>query len=473
MRQIILVSFIMLFAGCTVGPDYVRPHVDTPAAFRFSDADATATANTAWWEQFQDPTLNALIAEAIANNKNVAIAAANIEKAQGVLMQTRAPLFPQLSYTGNAARQRLSELGATPLSPTLSNPQVSLQTTANASWEIDLWGRIQRLSEAARANLLASQEAQRGVILSLTASVASSYIQLLAYDQQLQIARRTLAAYAESVKLFELQFAYGQLSRMNVEQARTQYETAAGMIPQIETQIGQTENALSILLGKNPGPIARSRSIDDLMLPTVPAELPSSVLANRPDIGEAEQNLIAANAQIGAARALYFPTLSLTGDFGYASADLSNLFNGPAHTWNYSGSIAGPIFKAGEVAGQVQQAEAGRKAALLKYESAIQSAFSDVENALIARRKITEQLTAQERLVKASKEYAHLAQIQYDGGYATYLTVLSAEQQLFPAELNQVQYHAQELNSYVTLYKAMGGGWKSAEAVATPAPPHE
>ena len=472
MRQIILVSFIVLFAGCTVGPDYVRPRVDTPAAFRFSDADATATANTTWWEQFHDPTLNALISEAIAHNKNVGIAAANIEKAQGVLMQTRAPLFPQFTYSGNAARQRVTELGATPLSPSIANPQNSLQAMANATWEIDLWGRIRRLDEAARASLLASQEAQRGVILSLTASVAGSYIQLLAYDRQLQIARRTLAAYAESVKLFELQFAYGQISRMNVEQARTQYETAAGTIPQIETQIAQTENALSLLLGRNPGSVTRNRSIDELALPSVPSELPSSVLDNRPDISQAEQNLIAANAQIGAARALYFPTLSLTGDLGYASADLSNLFNGPAHTWSYSGSITGPIFKAGEIAGQVQQAEAGRKAALLTYESAIQNAFSDVENALIARRKLAEQLMAQDHLVTASKEYARLAQIQYDGGYSTYLTVLSAQQQLFPAELNQAQYRAQVLNSYVTLYKAMGGGWMS-EAAASSAQTHE
>ena len=223
------------------------------------------------------------------------------------------------------------------------------------------------------------------------------------------IARRTLATYAESVRLFELQFRYGQVSQMNLEQARTQYETAAGTIPQIESQIAQTENALSILLGRNPGPIHRERTIFELALPDVPAGLPSDILVNRPDIRQAEQNLIAANAQIGAARALYYPTISLTGAFGVSSADLSNLFNGSARAWSYAGSVTGPIFTAGGISGQVKQAEAGRDAALITYESSIQSAFADVENALVAREKQAEQLRAQERLVKASKEYARLA----------------------------------------------------------------
>jgi multidrug efflux system outer membrane protein len=306
---------------------------------------------------------------------------------------------------------------------------------------------------------MATEEAKRGIILSLVSSVAGSYIQLLGLDRQLLIARRTLATYAESVRLFDLQFKYGLVSQMNLEQARTQYETAAGTIPQIELQIAQTENALSILLGRNPGPIQRDRTIMELMIPAVPAGLPSDILVNRPDIRQAEQNLIAANAQIGAARALYYPTISLTGALGVSSADLSNLFNGSARVWSYAGSVTGPIFTAGGISGQVKQAEAGRKAALITYESTIQGAFADVENALIARGKLAEQLRAQEGLVKATKEYARLAQLQYQGGYSTYLTVLSAQQQLFPAELNQAQYLASALTSYVTLYKAMGGGW--------------
>ncbi|MFH0997295.1 MAG: efflux transporter outer membrane subunit [Pseudomonadota bacterium] len=455
--------FFMVFimtawvAGCTVGPDYIHPNINAPDAYRFEDKEAQNTANTDWWKQFQDPVLDALIIEALLNNKNIRLAAANVEKAAGVLTQTRSTLFPQTDYSGSGTKQRSSEQGA--VSSLMTNPQTTYQLLANASWEIDLWGRIRRLSEAAQADLLSTEEAKRGVILSLVSSVAGSYIQLLGLDMQLKISRRTLATYAESVRIFELQFKYGQVSQMNLEQARTQYETAAGTIPQIESQIAQAENALSILLGRNPGPIHRDRTIFELVNPAIPAGLPSDILVNRPDIRQAEQNLIAANAQIGAARALYYPTISLTGAFGVSSNDLSNLFNGSSRVWSYAGSVTGPIFTAGGISGQVKQAEAGRNAALITYESSIQSAFADVENALVARAKLTEQLRAQERLVKASKEYVRLARLQYEGGYATYLTVLSAQQQLFPAELNLAQYLASACSSYVNIYKAMGGGW--------------
>lgn len=459
MRIFTVLILVGLVAGCTVGPDYIRPNVDVPTAYRFEDKEVRDTANTEWWKQFQDPVLDALIIEALSNNKNIRIAAANVEKAAGVLTQTRSPLFPQIGYSGSGTKQRATEEGATPVPSSVANPQTTYQLLANASWEIDLWGRIRRLSEAAQASLLSTEEAKRGVILSLVSSVAGDYIQLLGLDMQLMIARRTLETYAESVRLFELQFRYGQVSQMNLEQARTQYETAAGTIPQIESQIAQTENALSILLGRNPGPIHRERTIFELTLPDVPSGLPSDILANRPDIRQAEQNLIAANAQIGAARALYYPTISLTGAFGVSSADLSNLFNGSARVWSYAGSVTGPIFTAGGISGQVKQAEAGRDAALFTYESSIQSAFADVENALVAREKQAEQLRAQKRLVKASKEYARLAMLQFKGGYSTYLTVLSAQQQLFPAELNYAQYLASSFNSYVNIYKAMGGGW--------------
>ncbi|MCX5883736.1 MAG: efflux transporter outer membrane subunit [Deltaproteobacteria bacterium] len=459
MRIFTVLILVGLVAGCTVGPDYIRPNVDVPTAYRFEDKEVRDTANTEWWKQFQDPVLDALIIEALSNNKNIRIAAANVEKAAGVLTQTRSPLFPQIGYSGSGTKQRATEEGATPVPSSVANPQTTYQLLANASWEIDLWGRIRRLSEAAQASLLSTEEAKRGVILSLVSSVAGDYIQLLGLDMQLMIARRTLETYAESVRLFELQFRYGQVSQMNLEQARTQYETAAGTIPQIESQIAQTENALSILLGRNPGPIHRERTIFELTLPDVPSGLPSDILANRPDIRQAEQNLIAANAQIGAARALYYPTISLTGAFGVSSADLSNLFNGSARVWSYAGSVTGPIFTAGCISGQVKQAEAGRDAALFTYESSIQSAFADVENALVAREKQAEQLRAQKRLVKANKEYARLAMLQFKGGYSTYLTVLSAQQQLFPAELNYAQYLASSFNSYVNIYKAMGGGW--------------
>jgi multidrug efflux system outer membrane protein len=458
-----------LIAGCMVGPDYKRPAVDVPKTFEYESRDAVDTADTEWWKQFGDPVLDALIAEALANNKSVKIAAANVLQATAVLTQTRSQLFPQVSYDATGGRARSTEAGAAPeIARLVPNPQSSYQALLSATWEIDLWGRIQRLSEAARADALGSDDARRGVILSLVASVASDYIQLRGLDAQLEIAKQTLGTYDESVKLFELQFKYGQVSQMNVVQAQSQYETAAVQIPLLESQIAQTQTALSILLGRNPGAIARGKSINELALPGVPAGVPSLLLTRRPDLMQAEQTLIAANAQIGAAKALYFPSISLTGALGGASSDLSNLFKGPARVWSYAGQLTGPIFTFGAVSGQVAQAEAGAQAALLNYQLSIQNAFGDVENALVAGQKQSEQLAAQQRLVAALREYARLARLQYTGGYAPYSTVLQAEQTLFPAELNLASTKASTFASAVNTYKAMGGGWVDTADRMTP-----
>jgi multidrug efflux system outer membrane protein len=470
MRKVFAVILMALYTGgCMIGPDYRRPELDIPRSFQYQTQDAVEAADTQWWKAFRDPVLDNLIADALANNKNVKIAAANIEQAAGLLTQTRAPLFPQLNYGGSASRQRASEAGDTPTPAGVENPFNFFQLFGSVTWELDLWGRVRRLSEAARANLLATEEARRGVILSLVASVTGTYMQLRGLDEQLAIARSNLASYQGSVNLYALQFQYGLVSQMVVEQARTQYETAAALIPQLEAQIVQTENALSILLGRNPGRIARGKTLTEFGFPPVPAGLPSQLLERRPDLAEAEQNLIAANAQIGAAKALYFPTISLTGSYGYESEKLSNLFKGPSKVWDYTGSFTGPIFRAGEISGQVRQAEAGEQAALIGYEAAIQNAFADVENALVIRRKLMEQIQAQERLVHSNREYERLAKLQYDGGYAPYLTVLNAQQQLFPAELNLAQLRGALFTAYANLYKAMGGGWVTeAERMTTP-----
>ncbi len=459
---VLLTIASLLFAGCAVGPDYRRPEVPIPGAFMNEVKTAADTANTEWWHQFNDPVLDKLIAEALANNKNAKIAAANIEQASGVLMQVRSPIFPQLNYSGVAQRSRLSELAATPLSAQVPNPQNAFEVLGSATWEIDLWGRIRRQTESARANLLATEYAQRGVVLSLVGSVASSYVQLRSLDEQLRIAKLTLSTYGESVRIFELQFQYGVVSQMNVEQARSQYETAAASIPSIESQIAQTEYALSILLGRNPGPIERGKPITELTMPAVPSGIPAQLLERRPDILQAEQQLVSANAQIGAARALYFPTISLTGTYGSSSGELSDLFKGPARVWSYGGTITGPIFAGGAIYGQNVQAKAAQQAALLSYQSAIQNAFRDVETSLMAGRKLNEQVQAQGRLVRANREYVRLSHLQYDGGYVPYSTVLQAEQQLFPSELNMVQTQASLFSSLVSIYQAMGGGWVDA-----------
>jgi multidrug efflux system outer membrane protein len=459
MRRVIVLAACAL-AGCMAGPDYVKPTIDAPQAFIYEPKDAADTANTQWWKQFDDPVLDALIAEALANNQNVKVAAANVEQAAGVLTQTRSGLFPQLGYSALAGRSRISESTQTPaLSAGIPNPQTSYEALLSASWEIDLWGRIRRLSESARANLLATDEARRGVILSLVASVASNYLTLRGLDEQLLISKRTLGAYGESVRLYKLQLQYGQVSQMQVSQVESQYETAAVQIPLIESQIAQTENALSVLVGRNPGPIPRGKSIYDLALPKVPAGVPSALLERRPDLRQAEDTLIAANAQIGAARALYFPTISLTGTAGTSSFALNNLFTGPARLWTYAGQLAGPIFTFGAVSGQVAQAEAAQQSALYNYRYAIQNAFADVENSLVANQKLIEQQAAQQKLVDALSSYAKLAKLQFDGGYTSYTTVLQAEQSLFPAELALASLRASVFSSSVNIYKAMGGGW--------------
>jgi multidrug efflux system outer membrane protein len=459
MRKLALIAVVLLPAGCLVGPNYERPQVATPPAYLWEAPEAQATADLAWWQGFGDPVLDALVADAVAGNKSIAIAAANVEQAAALLGQARSPLWPQLGYGADGARSRGSETDAVPIPGSVPNPQTSYQAIAGVSWELDLWGRVRRLSEAARASLSASEEARRGVIVSVVGTVANAYLQLRALDEQLVIARRTLATYEDSVRLFELQFKHGLKPRMTVEQARIQLETAAAMIPDIETQIAQTENLISTLLGRNPGPVARGRSILELTAPEVPAGVPSELLERRPDIRQAEHNLVAVNAQLGAAKALYFPTISLTGAFGQASADLGNLFKGASRTWSYGGSITGPLFAGGAISSQVRQVEAARKEALLAYESAIQNAFADVDNALVARAKLVEQVQAEERLVIASREYARLARLQFDGGVTPYFTVLQAEQQLFPSELRLVQYRAALGAAVVNIYKAMGGGW--------------
>jgi multidrug efflux system outer membrane protein len=463
-------------AGCMTGPDYERPAIDAPAQFQYATAAAVEIGDAAWWKAFGDPVLDALVAEALAHNENVRIAVANIEQAAAVFTQSRSQFFPQFGYDASAARSR-SPQPALPAEITsrIPNPDDAYRAGLSASWEIDLWGRIRRLTEAARAQALASDEARRGVIVSLVAGVTTNYLQLRGLDAQLAIAHKTLAAYGESVRLFGLQFKYGQISQMNVAQVQSQYETAAAQIPQIESQIAQTQDALSILLGRNPGPIERGRTIDELVPPAIPAGVPSELLERRPDLRQAEQALVAANAQIGAARALYFPTISLTGALGNSSSDLSKLFSGPSRAWSYAGQLVGPIFTFGAISGQVAQAEAARDAALWNYRLAIRNAFGDVDNALVANGKLVEQLSAQGRLVASLQDYARLARLQYNGGYAPYSTVLQAEQSLFPAELSLAALRTSMLASSANVYKALGGGWVDvADAMsgsAVPLPP--
>jgi len=453
------VAAVVSLNGCLLGPNYSREPVPTPATFRFATTEVADTANTEWWRQFQDPVLDQLISTALANNKDVKIAAARVEQFLGQFVTTRSALFPQVSAGASAARQRASQAGLPQSIAGLSPVYNDFTLSVSAAWEIDLFGRVRRLTEAARANLLSSEEGRRATILSLVASVATSYLNLRSLDQQLDIAKATTASRAESVHVFTLRFEGGEVSQMELAQSESEYEASLATIPQLETQIAQQEDALSVLLGSNPGPIVRGRELSALSTPVIPAGLPSDLLERRPDVLQAEQNLIASNALIGAARALYFPQISITGLLGTASGQFSSLFTGPSRIWSFAGAVTQPIFTAGNIAGQVETAEAQQRGALLSYQKAIQAAFQEVDDALIASQKLHEQLEVQGRQVTALATYSRLARARYEGGYTSYIEVLDAERSLFNAELSQTQTQAAALASFVTLYKVMGGGW--------------
>jgi multidrug efflux system outer membrane protein len=453
-------------AGCAVGPDYKRPAVDTPPAFRFQGGEPGDMANTAWWQQFRDPALDELIAIALRENMDVQIAASRIELFLGQYASTRSLLLPQVGANLNGARGRLpGAVSGLPNGPVQDQYEAAL----SANWELDLFGKRRRETEAARAQVLASEEGRRATILTLVSSVASSYIALRELERELQIAKDTAASREGSFRLFKDRFEGGTVSELELSQTQSQYEASLAEIPRIEALIGLQENALSVLLGRNPGTIRAGQPLAALVLPPVPAGLPSGLLARRPDLRQAEQELIAANALIGAARAQYFPTISLTGLFGYISKDFSSLFSGPAKAWSYGLAASAPIFTGGGIAGQVRQAEAQQQEALLRYRKAIQVAFQEVSDALLTHAKSRDRLGIQDREVRTLRNYLELARLRYDEGYTSYIEVLDAERTLFEAEVAYTQTQSQVYTSLVNLYKAMGGGWVlEAERMTAP-----
>lgn len=470
MRKFWTVLLLALLAGgCTVGPDYKRPAVDVPAGWRLDEKEAKDLANSSWWRQFHDPVLNELISISLRENKDLLIAAARIEEFAGRYGIVRADLFPQVGASGEYSRQRVTELGENRLSPTYKATTDSFSANVNASWEIDLWGKIRRSTEAAKAQLLASEEGRKAVVLSLVANVASAYINLRDLDRQLEISRNTAQTREQSYLLFKERFAGGVISDLELSQNRSQYEEALASIPPLEKAITQQENGLSVLLGRNPGPIQRGKSIDELLLPTIVSGMPSDLLERRPDLRQAEQNLIAANAQIGVAKAAYFPSISLTGAFGSASGDLGDLFKGPSRAWQYSAPVTMPIFTAGKIAGSVREAEAIQQQALISYQQAIQNGFREVNDALADQAQTRKQLATQKNQVDSLRQYAGIARLRYDNGYADYLTVLDADRSLFSAQLAFTQTQGALHLAMINLYKAMGGGWtEGTEQAALP-----
>ncbi len=470
MRPLVIAIIFLSLLSCAMGPDYKRPAIDTPQAWRIEEKDAAALADTKWWTQFRDPVLEDLIETALRANYDLRIAAARIEEYVGYYWVGRSTLFPQIYGSGSGARQRVSERGATVLPDTTKNPSDFYQAGLSGSWELDIWGRLRRLTEAARADLISTEEGRRSIILTLVTSVANSYVNLRDLDKQLEVTERTTRSRAESYRLFQLRLEGGIISELELSQVKSEYELALSQIPLTQKQITFQENALSILLGKNPGPIARGKTIDELTLPAVPAGLPSDLLERRPDIRKAEQDLIAANARLGAAKALFFPTISLTGLFGWSSTELSSLFSGPSQMWSYAGNFIGPVFTGGAITGNYMAAEARQQQALIRYQQVVQNAFREVDDALADQKRTREQLAAQKQQVETLKDYARIARLRYEEGYTSYIEVLDAERSLFNAELNYAATQGVLFQALVNLYKSMGGGWVAeADRMTIPA----
>lgn len=468
----VLLSVVLLTTGCTMGPRYKRPTVEVPGSYRGEAAEPaaqsqipapqvtapqiTSLGDQKWWDIFQDEQLRTLIRIALKQNYDFRIAASRVLEAQAQLGITRADQFPTLSAGGAMADLRSSQSKLVPEFETSTG-----QVNASAIWDLDFWGKFRRATEAARANLLASEWARQEVVSTLVANVASAYFQLRALDLQLEISKRTLASRKESLRLTQLLANGGTTSLLDVRQAEQLVFTASSEIPALEQQIEQQENFLSILLGQNPGDITRGQILtEQRQPPEVPPGLPSALLERRPDIREAEAQLIAANAQIGVARAAYFPDISLSGSSGFQSSALTNLFTGPAGAWSFGASLTQPIFTGGRLRSGVRLAQARQQTAVLVYQQSIQGAFRSVSDALVAYRKTHEFRVQQELLFQSAQDAARLSHLRYSGGVTGYLEVLTNETNAFSAELALVQARLNELLALVQLYQALGGGWQ-------------
>jgi multidrug efflux system outer membrane protein len=459
-RWLIAAAFLML-TGCTLGPRYKRPQVTAPDTFRGLAPDTgpqsvASLGDEKWWSVYQDPQLQALIREALAQNYDVRIAAARVLQAQAVLGVTRADQFPTISGGVSTSNERFAATRITPAFET-SPSGVNL----SLFWELDFWGKFRRATEAAQATVLASEWGQKAVVSSLVSNVASAYFQLLELDSEMNISRRTLDSRKESLRLVEIRAKGGTTSLLDVRQSEQLVYTAAGIIPDLERRIEQQENLISILLGKNPGPVIRGKPlVENAILPTVPAGLPSSMLEKRPDIQSSEQQLVAANARIGVAKAAYFPQITLTATGGYESSALTNLFSGPAGFWTFGGQLLQPIFTAGKIRSHVRLTEAQQQEAVLLYQQSVQQAFREVSDSLIAYRKNQEFRAQQELLTNSAQDATRLANMRYKGGVTSYLEVLDSDTRYFDAELGLAQAQLNERLALVQLYNALGGGWQ-------------
>jgi multidrug efflux system outer membrane protein len=461
----VALPLLLWVAGCTVGPDDRRPEVPAPAAWRSPTEGIGSLGDLAWWDVFHDPVLQDLIRTAVAENRDVQVAAARVAEARAQLAAARGAQFPEIDARGSYTNQRFSQksfpLSAFPATTGVDPQQDFYRTSLDLTFEVDLWGRLRRATEAARADLLASEENRRTVLTTLVSDVATGYFDLLELDREAAIARQTVVSRRASVDLLRRRLAVGLTAELDVQRAEAELAAAAAVVPDMERRIAQTENRVSVLLGRNPGPIPRGTALEaQTPAPMVPAGLPSALLDRRPDVRQAEERLVAANARIGEAKAELFPRISLTGMFGVESLALSDLFTGPARVWQVGPTVTAPIFNAGRIAANVRAVESREQQELARYRKTVQQAFREVDDALVFHQKARDIRTEREARVKAARRALALATLRFESGLAGYLDVLDAERQLFAAELDRAQATRDQLTAVVQVYKALGGGWE-------------
>jgi multidrug efflux system outer membrane protein len=457
----IVMACLLLLQGCTVGPKYKPPVVPVPDAWRVPASQSESLGDEKWWELLKDPVLQQMIRTALVHNTDIRTAASQVVQAQAQVMVTRSAQFPQISADPSFTRERLPGSSINNLSST-AETYSSYSLLGSVSYVTDFWGEYRQATAGARETLLATEQARKNVILGVVSSVAQDYFQLRTLDLELQETHDTVSAYQASLKLTNELFEAGVTSELDVKQAQTALDTALAEIPSLEQQIGQEEDALSILLGQNPATMPRGLSVAQQPLPpSVPAGLPSQLLDRRPDVLEAADTLAAAYDAVDVAKARFFPQLSLTGSGGTESTALSQIVTTPALLWEVVASLTQPIFTGGELTGNLRVAKAEQQQALIAYQSTVLTAFQEVNDALIAYQKTQQQLTALEALVQAEQGALKLANERYQGGVDTYLNVLTAEESLFTGRITLATERGAVLTALVQLYQALGGGWQS------------
>jgi multidrug efflux system outer membrane protein len=452
-----------LASGCAVGPNYSRPEMPQPPAYRFFEGEeqAQSIADTPWWEVAKDPQLQALIREAIANNLDLRTATARVAEARAQYGIARSFLFPEVGVAGGYSAQQVSRLSEPPQGTAAKKTYQNYSAGFPISWEIDLFGRIRREKEAAFAAYLATEEGRRAALITLVADVASTYLFLRELDLQLDVSRRTVQTNEETVRYYEKRLSGGVSNRLEVDRAVANRARTAVVIPQLEQQIAVSENALCLLLGRPPGPIERGGALSrESVAPEVPVGLPASLLERRPDVLAAEQLLVASNANVGAAKALFFPTISITGLLGTVSSEFSNLLKADANVWQVSPSLFAPIFQGGRIRRNYDAAKARFEQAAAQYQKAALNSYREVANAIVTVKKLGEARLELEDGVEALTNAAALSRSRYDTGLASYLEILNADQQLFDQELQLAQVRGEEMRAFVELYRALGGGWQ-------------